>query len=319
MENNNKKIGVTESSLEKSFFRAIAATLKSHKIGDLLVAAGAISEDQLSKALTLQEATKEPLGKILIRQGVISAALLYRKLAEQWCIKASAAGVALMMQVATPSAARADTTSKGTEVAAQFTLAAAMPSAGSFAREREFRYPTLFGTAETKSDDISAFRKWTTVMRRFEDEMGTSASKAPRIMQWRTEIRRLQNTSRLQQVEAVNDYINQVRYIEDKNAFGRSDYWATPIEFLSRGGDCEDFAIAKYASLRALGFSSEQLRIAVVEDQVKKIHHAILIVYLEDGAYVLDNQDKALKPMRTVSRYKPIFSINSTHWWLHNA
>jgi predicted transglutaminase-like cysteine proteinase len=97
------------------------------------------------------------------------------------------------------------------------------------------------------------------------------------------------------------------------------DYWATPIEFLTRGGDCEDYAIAKYASLRALGFSADQLRVAIVQDKIKNVPHAILIIYSDAGNFVLDNQNKQVEPIEAVNRYQPIFSINSTSWWLHRA
>ncbi len=88
--------------------------------------------------------------------------------------------------------------------------------------------------------------------------------------------------------------MNKVRYIGDQKNWGKSDYWATPIEFLTYGGDCEDFAIAKYVSLRALGVPDRAMRIAIVKDTQKGIAHAILIVYTEDGPMVLDNQIKRM-------------------------
>ncbi len=74
---------------------------------------------------------------------------------------------------------------------------------------------------------------------------------------------------------------------------GESDYWADPVEFLTHGGDCEDFAIAKYASLRMLGVPEDHLRIAIVRDLQKQVMHAILIVYTDNGdALILDNQNR---------------------------
>jgi len=52
-------------------------------------------------------------------------------------------------------------------------------------------------------------------------------------------------------LELVNDFMNQPRFVSDIDHWGKEDYWATPIEFLStNGGDCEDFSIAKYFTLR---------------------------------------------------------------------
>lgn len=214
-----------------------------------------------------------------------------------------------MMQTMAPAVARADSGTDQIRLASAFSPAAIKP---------EVANPRLFGTAEIKSNDISAFTKWTTVMKRFDSQMAAQSA-TDRVQSWKGEMNRLKGKSARAQIEAVNDYINKVRYIEDKNNWGKSDYWATPIEFFGKGGDCEDFAVAKFASLRSLGFSSEQLRIAIVQDKIKNIAHAILIVYTDEGTFVLDNQDKSVRYAQDVSRYKPVFSINSTNWWLHKS
>lgn len=297
-------------ALKTSFFRAVALNLASHKLGELFLLGGMLNRTQLETALFEQDKTGEKIGKILVRQGAVSAVHLYRKLAEQWCLRASAAGITLILQGAMPSVAQADST---TSLTPQFQMAAAtLPSS-------VYKTPGLFGTHEVKSNDISAFKKWTDVMYRFEEQTKATRIQSPRLMLWKAEIQRLKGKSQRDQVEGVNAFLNQVPYIEDNINYGKTDYWATPIEFLTRGGDCEDFAIAKYASLRALGFSVQQLRIAIVQDEIKNIPHAILIVYSDSDTFVLDNQDKKVEQAAMVSRYKPIFSINSSSWWLHRA
>lgn len=119
--------------------------------------------------------------------------------------------------------------------------------------------------------------------------------------------------------ESVNAMMNRKKYIVDNKNWGKSDYWATPIEFMARGGDCEDFAIAKYVALRALGVPEEDLRVAIVHDMKKNIPHAILVVYSEKGALILDNQLPDARPAEQIHHYRPIFSINRQGWWLHTA
>jgi len=291
---NRKRKTEQPSSLKDNIFKAAARMLKTRKLGDLLIGSDIISPAQLNAALTEQKKTGAPLGRILIRQGAVSSLQLYRKLARQWCLKTSAAGIALILQATAPSATYAS---------------AVVP-------------PSLagqFNTQAIKSNDISAFKKWTGMMARFEEQTKSVSATSPRVMLWKVEIQRLQNKPRRLQIESINAFFNKLRYIEDKDNYGKRDYWATPLEFLSRGGDCEDFAIAKYASLRALGFAPEQLRIAIVQDQVKNIPHAVLIVYADDDAVILDNQDGKVEPASSVTRYKPIFAINSTSWWLYEA
>lgn len=327
--------GNTAQNAPQSFLRSIGHRLHSTRLGDLLTASGLITPEQLDHALQVQRQTREPLGKILVGQGALSAVQLYRKLTEQWCLKASAAGLTMMMQVMTPSNARAEepaiarvqlavniaNPAQNINAARAATIAPA--AAPSFAAPTAAVRPQLqrghgglFGSTEVRSTDISAFTKWTTVMARFEQQMGAQAN-SPRVQSWKASIKRLQGMSDADKVAGVNDYINKTTYVEDNRNYGKSDYWATPIEFFARGGDCEDFAIAKYASLRALGFRAEQMRIAIVQDKIKNIPHAILIVYTDEGTFVLDNQDKRTRVASDVNRYKPIFSINSGAWWLH--
>lgn len=301
----------TTVCVRTSFIRAVGQALKcNYRLGDLLVKSHLINEGQLLHALALQKTTKEPLGKILVREGMISTVQLYRKLAEQWCLRVSAAGVALMVETMTPAAAHAAEEAEPVRLASAFSPAAVKPMGAAVQNNH------LFGSTEIKSTNIAAFTKWTSVMKRFETQMQAS-TQAPRIQMWKNALANMKGKSAREQIEAVNTYMNNVQYIEDKKNYGKSDQWATPAEFLANGGDCEDFAIAKFASLRALGFSSDKMRIAIVQDKIKRIAHALLIVYTDEGAVVLDNQNKRVEFAENVTRYKPVFSISSSSWWLH--
>jgi predicted transglutaminase-like cysteine proteinase len=59
------------------------------------------------------------------------------------------------------------------------------------------------------------------------------------------------------------------------------------------------------------------MRIVVVDDLNLRIPHAILVVYLGERAYILDNQISRVVPAEVVNHYKPIYSINEQAWWLH--
>lgn len=300
---------------KSSFLQAVGKKVITFKLGDLLVTSGLIHQGQLAHALILQKEQRLPLGKVLLREGYISRGTLYQKLAEQMCLRASIAGVALMMYAFPASAEEtqlAALENTGVRLAAAFSPAAIKPSAPARA------FPQIFSSTEIRSNDISAFTKWTSVMERFERQMASSSGDA-RIESWKEALASMKQASAAEQVRRVNQYVNDIRYIEDVRNYGKTDQWATPMEFFSKGGDCEDYAIAKYASLRALGFSTDQMRIAIVQDKIKNIPHALLIVHTDEGTFVLDNQDKRTRQVDQVTRYKPIFSINSTNWWLHKA
>ena len=85
----------------------------------------------------------------------------------------------------------------------------------------------------------------------------------------------------------INLSINrQTREVSDKAQYAREEYWALPT---ARGGDCEDFALAKKHALIAQGVAPERLLIATVLDRQRN-PHAVLVLRTEDGDFVLDNQ-----------------------------
>jgi len=122
-----------------------------------------------------------------------------------------------------------------------------------------------------------------------------------------------------EQIDAVNREINRFYYEEDAAQYGRVDYWASPAEFFARGaGDCEDFAIAKYMLLKAMGVDEDAMRIVVLE-QANGIGHAVLVVDSEDGQMVLDNQSWKAELASAINDYRPIYSVNGNAWWMHVA
>jgi predicted transglutaminase-like cysteine proteinase len=127
----------------------------------------------------------------------------------------------------------------------------------------------------------------------------------------------LANQTPVAQLDTVNAVVNRVPYVEDRVNYGTEDYWATPAEFIARGGDCEDYAIAKYMLLRRAGVPADAMRVAVVRDLALGTSHAILAVEAGGTTWILDNQAVDVKPADAVTRYQPVYSINENGWWLH--
>ncbi len=187
----------------------------------------------------------------------------------------------------------------------------------------------VFGAYETQSRDLSSFKKWTGVLQRYQtssthvighDCRGNS-SVGCRVQQWQAFINDLgrRATSRMQVVREVNDYLNRVPYVSDEDNWGMKDYWATPAEFFSHGGDCEDYAIVKYLSLMMLGFNTDDMRIVVLNDTKDRDLHAVLSVRMGQTNFILDNKVKVVKPDNAFAYYKPIYSINDRNWWRHSS
>jgi predicted transglutaminase-like cysteine proteinase len=185
--------------------------------------------------------------------------------------------------------------------------------------------PTLFGTTEFRAESLDALPKWQSVLKRIDRERATyqacsrGGKECPSraAVAWQSLIRAHAGRPSIEQLEAVNRFLNDWRYKADDQNYGRRDYWATPLEFLRHSGDCEDYAIAKYVTLRQLGFAPEQLRLVVVRDVVRELAHAVLAVYLDDEVYILDNLTKAVLPQARITHYVPYYSINESTRWAH--
>lgn len=122
----------------------------------------------------------------------------------------------------------------------------------------------------------------------------------------------------MRQLDMVNRYFNGIRYGADTAIYGASDYWASPAEFIARGfGDCEDYSIAKYTALRALGWSADNLFIVVARDIQKAIGHAVLAAKIEDRWYFLDNLAMTIRTPAEVPYYQPIYALNETQLMIY--
>lgn len=125
-----------------------------------------------------------------------------------------------------------------------------------------------------------------------------------------------------QQVKKVNEFWNRrIQFIEDTEAWGQSDYWATPMESLGHGkGDCEDFAIAKYFTLLAAGMDMSQLRLIYVKAKMgggATQAHMVLAFYSDPEAepQILDNLVGEIRPASRRPDLTPVFSFNSQGIW----
>lgn len=134
---------------------------------------------------------------------------------------------------------------------------------------------------------------------------------------WLEKVEALRGLSPREQVEAVNDFINTVPYVSDKKNYDMNDKWVGPDVFFVKGGDCEDFAIAKFASLRRLGFHPDRLRVVLLEDTTRNIQHAVLVVVMDTEVLVLDNLSPGAKTQANYAHYRPICSMDEGRLWVH--
>jgi predicted transglutaminase-like cysteine proteinase len=151
-------------------------------------------------------------------------------------------------------------------------------------------------------------------------EYGDDARK--RVMSWNVLLQEGSDLGDDEKVVRVNRFFNQLRFVSDLDHWGVEDYWATPLEFLgSNGGDCEDFTIAKYFSLRALGIPVDRLRLtyvrALTPNPVSQAHMVLAYYATADAdPLILDNLIGELRPASERHDLVPVYSFNGDGLWL---
>jgi predicted transglutaminase-like cysteine proteinase len=110
----------------------------------------------------------------------------------------------------------------------------------------------------------------------------------------------------------INRAINlAIRPMSDLAQYGAIDVWSSPlVTFASGAGDCEDYAIAKFAALRHAGVSPDDLRIVIMHDTIRDEDHAVAAARLDGHWLMLDNRRMAMVEDADVKNYRPSFVID---------
>jgi len=202
-------------------------------------------------------------------------------------------------------------------------LAPLLPATGAHAAGAE---PSIFNSTETRRDGLKPFPKWTGALGKYfeerKDTPGTCADLSfnrCHYAEWYAELERLRGQDVNGQIKQVNRFMNTHKYIVDPINWGVQDYWASPGEFFRRNGDCEDYAISKFLSLRAIEAPVDDMRLFIVDDLNLRVGHAIVAAYVGGAALILDNQLSIVIEARRIRHYKPIYSVNEDGWWRHQV
>ena len=148
------------------------------------------------------------------------------------------------------------------------------------------------------------------------------------VREWRETLATLQTAPETEQLKQANRFFNRkLNFRDDSDIWNETDYWATPLEALAkRAGDCEDFVIAKYISLRLLGVADEKLRLIYVRARIGGGRSSLTQAHMVLGYFatptaeplVLDNLVGDILPASRRSDLFPVFSFNSNGLWVGN-
>ena len=176
-------------------------------------------------------------------------------------------------------------------------------------------FPALLGVTTTEQWDITE-QQVEKIGNRFGQDAKT------RIHTWLNLIQSYKNASEKDKLEVVNHFFNKMRFVSDNEQWGINDYWATPVEFLiASGGDCEDFSMAKYFTLKAMGVPVERMRLtyvrALTPNPVSQAHMILSYFPSKDAEpLVLDNLVNDIRPASQRQDLTPVYSFNGDGLWL---
>lgn len=172
-----------------------------------------------------------------------------------------------------------------------------------------FRAPEGLLWAKWRSigEAMTAEREQIEHCRTFRENCSASADRFVDIVDT---VRSLSDRARIERVNATVN--NAVRYVSDYAQHGVADRWTAPLATLAAGqGDCEDYAIAKYALLRDAGVAENDLRLLLVKDRAVRQDHAVLAVRLDARWLVLDNRRDTPLETADLRHFQPLFTLDS--------
>lgn len=132
--------------------------------------------------------------------------------------------------------------------------------------------------------------------------------------------KKIDTLSEEKKLDEVNRFVNKVRFTSDKDAWGKKDYWAKPVEFLGRDkGDCEDFVITKYFMLRKSGVPEEKLFFTYVKALKLNQAHMVLSYYKTPKSIplVLDNLNYKVLRASKRNDLAYVYSFNAKELYLN--
>ena len=140
-----------------------------------------------------------------------------------------------------------------------------------------------------------------------------------RLEAWQNLVHTDNSKTEMEKLDKVNKFFNDFPFVDDIEHWGKEDYWATPVEFLaSRGGDCEDFSLAKYFTLKAMGVPEKKLYLTYVKALKLNQAHMVLTYYSKPSAepLVLDNLNKKIQVASKRKDLLPVYTFNGDGLWL---
>ena len=113
-------------------------------------------------------------------------------------------------------------------------------------------------------------------------------------------------------IAMINRAVNlAITPMSDQAQWGVPDRWSAPLETLQFSrGDCEDYAIVKYAALLGAGISESDIKIVILKNLLPREDHATLAVRVDGQWVILENRTLTLVGDTDVTRAIPEYVLD---------
>jgi predicted transglutaminase-like cysteine proteinase len=154
-------------------------------------------------------------------------------------------------------------------------------------------------------------------------EKKTSKENKQHVESWLKLVKTMSEFGAKGQIAGINNFINAQENVAPIAAYGKANKWATPARYFSCEDHSENYAIAKYLSLRLLGFHSERLRVVWIRSKGRNSQssqlsqHVVLMVKLADQTFVLDSRLNNITTDDMLHKEQPICSLNGSQFSVH--
>ena len=157
------------------------------------------------------------------------------------------------------------------------------------------------------------------VKKRYQEQGGiqgvAAALTQPEQVAWHALMASVPRMPASMQLMVINKFFNERPWREDATVYRVNDYWATPVEFIRNGGDCEEYALAKYLLLLDLGWPETALWLVVGEttNKPQREWHVVVAAQVDNAVLYLDNtvfpQDLLVTEDMLLQRFAPYLAF----------
>ncbi len=179
-----------------------------------------------------------------------------------------------------------------------------------------------FGLSATKLSAGGLLHKWNGLERKLEDDMVQLAlcdgDRERCVSPAALKLLAIVDSARTREGRArfgeINRAINlAIKATSDLAQYGQVDVWSSPLDtFASGAGDCEDYAIAKFAALHMAGVSADDIKIVVLRELARGEDHAVVLARLDGHWLTLDNRRMAMIEDVDLRNHRPLFVIDDS-------